>query len=172
VPTELVPVRVRSALRETVGGWGLYTVRDIQNLFADEGFQPASDNADYGGERRTMCERCQMGIDFTSPAGSQRYLHVVDRVIRDHEIASRKNDGQVAEDLEHRLDRVRAALARSGISHGSNGTLEVPTPSLTAGMRLVDVQAESDIRLHVERVARSRTGRNDRCREGSGGSDR
>ena len=146
---------MRTALREAVGGWGLYTVREIVTLFADEGFRLASDDGiDYGGERRTMCERCQAGIDFTSAAESHRYRLVVDRVIRDHESAIRRTDGAVAEDLTMRIERVQDALTRSGIKRATDGALEVPASNLTSGMRLLDVPSAGDIRLHVDRLAR------------------
>jgi hypothetical protein len=152
---ELVPVRVRNAVREAVGGWGLYTVSQIAGLFADEGFKPSrEDIGDYGGQRRTECELYQAVIDWTSPSESRRYLLVVDQIIRNHEAAVRANDGAVAADLTNRLEKVQGALTRSGIRRGADGLLELPTPSLTAAMRLQHVPTESDIRLHVERLGR------------------
>ena len=152
---DLVPVRVRNAVTEAVGGWGLYTVSQIATLFADEEFKPScEDIADHGGQRRTECEVYQAAIDFTSISESRRYLLVVDQIIRDHEAAIRAKDGLVAADLTNRLEKVRGALARSGIRRGADGLLELPTPSLTAAMRLQQVPTESDIRLHVGRLGR------------------
>jgi hypothetical protein len=71
-PAEIILVRVRNAVREAVGGWGLYTVSQIASLFADEEFTPSGEDiGDYGGQRRTECELHQAGRPYPrSPARS------------------------------------------------------------------------------------------------------
>ena len=76
---DLIPLGVRIALRNAVGGWGPYAVREIHDLFNSYGFiERAEDLEDAGGARRTTAEEYQARIDFRSPDQARRYLELVD----------------------------------------------------------------------------------------------
>lgn len=79
---ELIPPAVRIALRNAVGGWGPFTVRDIDDLFHSHDFTREDDSTPIeGGERRTEAERFHRRIDWTSPTQAQRYLNLVADVL-------------------------------------------------------------------------------------------
>lgn len=63
----LIPLSVRIAVRNAVGGWGPYTAREIDDLFNSYGCTDSeSEVPDAGGVRRTAAEGYQARIDFTS----------------------------------------------------------------------------------------------------------
>jgi len=70
---ELVPRAVRVAVVDAVSGWGIYKVREIADLFLNEGF---GRKADYlgtgGGQRRQEAEAFQATIDHLRPRHAQR----------------------------------------------------------------------------------------------------
>lgn len=142
--TDLVPRAVRVAVVDAVGGWGIYKVREIADLFLNEGF---GRKADYlgagGGQRRQEAEAFQVTIDFTDPGQVERYLRVVETILDDHD----NEDGQ-----ETRL-RLLKVLARAEIMPDAKGRLSIPgRPSLHVAVD--DLPNESGIRLQVARLAR------------------
>jgi hypothetical protein len=150
--TDLIPQRVRTALREAVGGQGIYTLGLIGNLFEAEGFQAAPDTSPgpLPESRREYCERFHTAIEWTSTDHAQRYLNVVERVIEEYE-ATIREAAFPAPDYERRVARLRSALAQSGIQPDS-GRLRLPTTVFA--MRMAGVPTESDIRMHAVRLAR------------------
>lgn len=81
-PRDLIPAAVRIALRNAVGGWGPFTVREIDDLFNSHEFFLEDDATPLdGGERRTEAERFQRMIDWASPDEAQRYLNLVAEVL-------------------------------------------------------------------------------------------
>lgn len=79
---DLIPPAVRIALRNAVGGWGPFTVREIDDLFHSHEFTREDDTTPLeGGERRTEAERFHRRIDWTSPTQAQRYLNLVADVL-------------------------------------------------------------------------------------------
>lgn len=46
---ELIPRPVRLAVTDAVGGWGIYEVREIADLFVNEGFGRSRDYVGPGG---------------------------------------------------------------------------------------------------------------------------
>ena len=55
---DLVPLEVRFAVRDAVGGWGLYTVAQIGELFQVQGFEPATEfETNTSGARRSEAGR-------------------------------------------------------------------------------------------------------------------
>ncbi len=142
---ELVPLSIRYAVRDAVGGWGLYTANEIGELFRVEGFQPAAQfEPTASGVRRQVADAFHAAIDFTSPDDVERYLRVVEGILDDHD-----ND-----DWRARRDRLMKVLRRAGIEPDSKGRLRLPPPLLTASARLASTPTESDIRLHVQRLER------------------
>jgi hypothetical protein len=153
--SELISPRIRTAVREAVGGYSIYTLRLISNLFESEGFRPAPDKSadELPESRRELCDRSHAAIDWTSTSEARQYLYVVERVIDDYD-AEIKADSAGSSDYAKRVARIRAALARSGIGTDESGRLRLPRGRAVAGMRLAGVPSESDIRLHAGRLAR------------------
>jgi hypothetical protein len=150
---DLIPQRVRTALREAVGGQGIYTLGLIGNLFEAEGFQAAPDTSPdpLPESRREYCERFHTAIEWTSTDHAQRYLNVVERVIEEYETELRESP-LPSPGYERRVARLRSALAQSGISVDSENRLRLPNSLV--GMRMAGVPTESDIRMHAARLAR------------------
>jgi len=72
---DLIPLAVRIALRNAVGGSGPYSVRQIAELFDARDFTSRDPNTpDAGGERPTEAEARQSQIDFASSDQVRRYL--------------------------------------------------------------------------------------------------
>jgi len=142
---ELIPLAVRFAVRDALGGWGGYTVAEIEELFlaegfsADESFEPA-----VTGQRRAMAERCQAAIDYGDPEQVGRYLRVVERIIADYDTS----DGQ------GRRETLLKALQRVDIRLDERGQLRLPAPTLATSSSLAGLSAESGIRLQVARLER------------------
>jgi Abortive infection C-terminus len=144
---ELIPRSVRQVLIDTVGGDGLYVVRQITELFELEDFSKAPlPDPQSTGARRQEAEAFQAGIDFTSVEQSERYLRVVAQVLSDH-----AGD----EDWKRmKRDRLRGALRRSGIKPDADGNLQLPPSRALGSLSLAGVPSESDIRLHIRRLER------------------
>ncbi len=115
---DLIPLSVRIAVRNAVGGWGPYTVRAIDDLFQSHGFIDRDDGVpDAGGARRTTAEKYQARADFGSFEDARRYLDLVDDVLENYpeDAAEPAPDGK----------KLRRELARAGIVRGSMGRLEL-----------------------------------------------
>jgi hypothetical protein len=119
MPDELIPLAIRIALRNAVGGWGPYTAREIDELFNGYGFVDSDDAvADVGGVRRTAAESYHARIDFTSREQARRYLRLVDEVLQhypDDDPTDHNNPGQ----------KLRRALRGAGVVRGQSGQLEL-----------------------------------------------
>lgn len=81
----LIPIALRIAVRNAVGGWGPYTVREIVDLFNSHGFLDRDDlTEDFGGARRTTAEEFHARIDWNDPDHAQRYLDLVAEIIEQY----------------------------------------------------------------------------------------
>lgn len=146
-PQDLVPRVVRQIVIDTVGGDGLYVVRQITEMFELEDFvrAPLAD-PQTTGQRRQEAEAFQAGIDFTSVEQSQRYLRVVAQILSDHA-------GE--EDWKRmKRDRLLGVLRRNGIEPDEKGNLQLPPSRALGSLRLAGIPTESDIRLHIRRLER------------------
>ena len=116
---DLIPPYVRMALRHAVGGWGPYTVREIDELFSSHGFsEHYGQLADVGGVRRTRAEAFHSRIDFSSSEQALRYLDLVDEVLEQYP-ESEDPPSKAGQDL-------RRAIRRVGIVRGISGRLHLP----------------------------------------------
>jgi len=116
---DLIPTAVRLALREAVGGWGPFTVREIDQLFASFGFEEVDlEVSDVGGQRRTRAQSYQVKIDFQNPEAVRRYLALVDEVLLNYpdDPQQPRNPGEI----------LRRSLRRAGIIRGTSGRFELP----------------------------------------------
>jgi hypothetical protein len=126
MPDDLIPLQVRIALRNGVGGWAPYTAREIDELFNSYGFiDHDPDVPDAGGVRRTAAESNQARINFASTEEARQYLRLVEEVLQnypDEDPANRNSPGQ----------RPRLALRRAGIARGDGGQLDLPGTAAAA----------------------------------------
>jgi hypothetical protein len=145
---ELIPRAVRQALIDAVGGWGLYTVAEIADLFSDEGFSRTSETTAFaGGARRQEAEVYQADINYSDPDQVERYLHVLEKVLDDH--ADAKDD-----DTRKRYERLAKALKRADIAADERGHLRLPAHRALGVPSLAAVPTESGIRLQLDRLGR------------------
>jgi hypothetical protein len=144
---DLIPLRVRLALRDAVGGWGPYDVQEIHELFAEEGFAAVPGHASTStGQRRAAAESIQAGIDWSNPSACTRYLRIVERVLEDQD--------QSTEDGRKRHVNLARALDRASILRDHAGRLALPSRTV-GSTRWVDASPSvSDIRMHVARLER------------------
>lgn len=127
---DLVPIGVRIALRNAVGGWGPYTVREISDLFIGHGFTDYNGEVeDAGGARRTEAEAFQSRIDFADPDAARRYLELVDEVLEEYP--------EEAETPDPVGIRLRQALRRAG-TRSADGRLSLPGAANEAAHELED----------------------------------
>jgi hypothetical protein len=133
---------------EAVGGWGLYTVAQIADLFRDEGFARAVEfESSGGGQRKQEAEAFQATIDFSDADQVERYLRVVERVLDDHAAAT-------DEDSKERHERLSRALKRADIEPDARGHLRLPAHRALGVPALGEVPTESGIRLNLARLER------------------
>jgi len=146
---DLIPLSVRFAVRDAVGGWGRYKVNDIAELFLVEGFSRAEDVVPTAsGARRLEADAFHQAIDFTSPEQVERYLRIVERLVEDY-------DRDADDDSTVRRDALLRALRRAGIEpYETTGRLRLSSRPLAASARLAAMPTESDIRLHVRSLER------------------
>jgi TIR domain len=146
---DLIPLGVRIALRNAVGGWGPYAVREIHDLFNSCGFlERAEDVEDAGGARRTTAEEYQARIDFASPDQARRYLELVDEVLEHY-----PEDAAEPDPVGTKL---RRELRRAGIERGPSGRLELQEAAAEAAQAL-DAATEDIWRPDRIRVFMSHT---------------
>ena len=116
---DLIPIAVRLALRDAVGGSGPYTVREVDELFNAFGFfDQDTDIEDVGGQRRTRAETFHQRINFEDPDAVRRYLALVDEVLLNY-----------PEDPEYPRypgESLRRSLRRAGITRSSSGRFDLP----------------------------------------------
>lgn len=145
---ELIPRAVRLAVVDAVGGWGLYKVAEIADLFINEGFVPAAEfEFSGGGVRRHEAESYQAAIDFADPDEADRYLRVVEKVLDDHA-------GGEDEDTRRRHEQLAKALKRADIEADERGHLRLPAHRALGVPSLTAVPTESGIRLQLARLER------------------
>jgi hypothetical protein len=142
---ELIPYQVRVAVRDTCGGWGLYTVSEIGELFIGHGFQPTTGEfPSAGGQRRTEVESFHAAIDWTDPEQVEHYLRLIEEILDDHD----NDDGR------DRRDRLVRVLVRAGFEIDERGRVRLPPPPPSATLDQSVLPNESDIRLHLDRLGR------------------
>jgi hypothetical protein len=153
MPPDLISTGVRIALRNAVGGWGPYNVREIHDLFNSYGFiERDSDVDDAGGERRTTAEAYHARIDFSSPDQARRYLELVDEVLEHYpEDAAEQSTVGI---------KLRQQLGRSRINRGPNGGLQLPEAEAEAAQALEaateGIWTPQRIRVFISHTAKHR----------------
>ena len=149
---DLLPVGVRIAVREAVGGWGPYTVREIHDLFNTYGFfEFTQDQSEEGGVRRGAADAFHARIDFTSPDQVRRYLDLVGEVLEHYPESDTSNSvGRV----------LRRRLTQAGVVRDSAGRLTLPALEQTPAEQFEDATAgiwtPDKVRLFISHTSRHR----------------
>lgn len=118
---EPVPPALRIALKNAIGGWGPYSVREIHDLFNSYGFIATDDTLEDAGARRTAAERYQAKIDWASSTDTRRYLDLVAEVLTNYpEESAGPPSAEGA--------RLRRVLKQLGISADESGRLTLGAP--------------------------------------------
>lgn len=126
---DFIPIGIRIALRNAVGGWGPFTVREIDDLFNSYGFVDRDDTVeDAGGARRPRAAAYQASIDFGSPEHARRFLDLVDEVLEHY-----PEDAPEPDPVGGKL---RRELRRAGISRSASGRLELAGAAEEAAEKL------------------------------------
>lgn len=118
---ELVSRRTRTAFRELGAG---FVLREIDDLWQDEGFAPSPDTQDLPGERRTRYQSYLDSVDWTDPAHVSRALRAFERtagrserklVLRFEALAAIEQDNYAVVDEGLRVTiRTRSVELRDG----------------------------------------------------------
>ena len=150
---DLIPISIRISLRNAIGGWGPYTLRQIDELFVSHGFSDFDEEThDVGGARRSRVEAFQSRIDFASPEQTLRYLELVDEVLEQYP-ESEDPPQQVGQAL-------RRALRLGGIVRGESGRLQLPGGAAAAEQALEDsargIWTEQRIRIFMSHTSSHR----------------
>lgn len=115
-PVEPIPEGLRVALREAMGGWGPYSVREIETLFETHEFHDHIQLEDVGGVRRTCAEEFQRCIDWSDAEQRRRYLMLVEEVLSEHDLCRKIPEplwtSALRDDLMKALDRNHSLLGR------------------------------------------------------------
>lgn len=142
---ELVPRAVQAAVIDSVGGWGIYKVRDIAEMFLNEDFvRPEDFIAGAGGQRREEAAAFQALIDFSDPGEVERYLRVVEKILDDHD----------TDQLQETRQRLLKTLKRAGIQLDERGRLRLPARRAMSLARIDHLPTESGIRFQLARLER------------------
>lgn len=102
----LIPNPLRIAVRNAMGGNGPYVVRQIEDLFRTYGFsdaKPVTEN--ITGVRREVAESHQLAIDWGDSNQKDRYLMLVNEVLREIPKTDGKSPKE-ARDIERALKLV------------------------------------------------------------------
>ena len=134
---EPIPDGVRTAVRNAMGGYGPYTLREIDELFRMYGFSNTTPLENQGGERRTAVEEFQICIDWGDRDQRRRYLMLVENVLEDLD----NEESRAAE-----AKRVRLALRIAGI-------VELPEKVGEAPADADDLWPVGTVRVFVSHLA-------------------
>jgi hypothetical protein len=115
---EPIPDGVRVAVYNAMGGWGPYTVREIDELFRMYGFSKTAELDDVGGERRTAAESFQRCIDWGDAEQRRRYLLLVDDVLENYPDVDGKPPAE-AKKVRRALQLAGAMGTRSQAAEGA-----------------------------------------------------
>jgi hypothetical protein len=150
---DLIPLGLRIAVRNAVGGWGPYSVREIHDLFNSYGFTSYDpDIPDAGGDRRTTAEGYHARIDWKSRDAARQYVDVVAEVLEHYP--------EPDDDPKSVGSRLRRELRRAGITRSSDGRLQLPHAATEASDALAaateGIWSADAIRVFVSHVSEHR----------------
>jgi hypothetical protein len=150
-PGDLLAAAVRAEVANVLSA---YPLAQIRQLFATEGFrEPAGFELTQGSMRRSLVTAVDDGIDFGSPAETQRYLRVVERILEDLDDTAKTGPHPWASESRTKILR---ELRRAGINPDTDGRLIVPS-RIAASPSLAAAPDETGIRLAIAALERSGT---------------
>jgi hypothetical protein len=117
-----VPTLLRRALADAMGGWGPFTVREIETLFSLHGFDEEADAPPEQGVRRQTAANLVAGIDWAHRGQKRRFLDLIQDVLEHF-------PRQPGESPLSAGRALRGALERTGVSVGDDDSLSPGTPS-------------------------------------------
>lgn len=97
-----------------MGGWGPFTVREIEGLFADHGFDQTTEVEPEQGVRRTAAAERLAAVDWSVPDEQQRLLALVDDVLEFYPDAESGSALSPGRRLRRALARVRGSTLATG----------------------------------------------------------
>lgn len=116
----LIPDALRIAVRNAMGGYGPYVVREIEDLFRTYGFSETKPvTEDISGMRREVAETHQLAIDWGDADEKRRYLMLVEDVLREYPEKDGRSPKE-ARDIERALRL--AGLEDPPVPSGSDAT--------------------------------------------------
>jgi hypothetical protein len=119
-----LPLALRSALVDAMGGWGPFTVREIAALFNDHGFAETADVEPEQGVRRTEAAEHLAPIDWDDADQRRRLLALIDDVLEFYPEAEEDSPLSPGRRLRRALERLEAG---AGATAGQLGTVERTT---------------------------------------------
>jgi hypothetical protein len=143
MPLRISP-RTQMKFAEYATGWS--TINQIARCFEAEGFEADPNQADVGGQRRTVCASFHALVDPHSDNHQRRLLNVYLDAIDSW--GGRHADGTVAKGA---LDVIRS-LRRDGVPIDDAGHLTGPLPS--AALELPEAQLLRDPEILAEHLTR------------------
>lgn len=102
-----MPASLAVAIRNAVGGYGPFSVREVHDLFESYGFSTRAQVEDAGGERRTAAQEHLQAIQWSSSDAQQRLFRLVEEVLA-HYPETDDPPATVAIRLRAARDNVRA----------------------------------------------------------------
>lgn len=148
IPRELFGERTRTAIRDLMGGTLL---REINEMWQDEGFPPAQDPKPVGGQRVTRFQGYLNQVDWTDPGEVHRALRVF-------EVALRSLSSQpeaLAPTVEVVISRVRRLLEKDGYTLDGEGRITGGPLTVINDQLLSSVSDPAAIHDHLERISRA-----------------
>jgi hypothetical protein len=140
---EPVPAPLRGSLIEAMGGWGPFTVREIEGLFADHGFEETAQVEPEQGVRRTTAAEHLGPIDWSIPAQRHRLIDLAEEVLEFYP----EVEGETALSPGRRLRRALARARDPGAEVAAGDLTEVGFEPTTDAGNPFDIWPPERIRL-------------------------
>jgi len=146
---DLIHRRTRNAFRDTCSDFSV--VRNIEQAFENEGFDPAGEEAANAGgwyspgQRRGTFDRYTHGVDWSDSRQARRILNVFEEVL------SWLDDNEFAEQRKVQLSR---HLERDGFAVNAGGRISSSVLSTTtADLNLEGLSEPAAIMEHLDRIS-------------------
>jgi hypothetical protein len=149
---EPVPSPLRSSLVDAMGGWGPFTVREIERLFTDHGFEETAEVEPEQGVRRTTAAQYLGAVDWSDPAQRRRLIQLAEEVLEFYP----PDESESAVSPGRRLRRALARVSESGAGPEAPAPAEVEFGFTTDSDDPFDVWPPGRIRLFFSHTSAHR----------------
>jgi len=123
---EPIPSPLRSAVIDAMGGWGPFTVREIEGLFIDHGFEASEEVEPEQGVRRTAAAEHLAPIDWADADQRRRLLQLADEILQFYTETDEESPLSPGRRLRRVVTRIRetgsAAVTGSEVQPTTNTT--------------------------------------------------